>query len=452
MELNQQLVQELSAYQIENLKLLQLNTTELVEYLAQTALENPMIDLNRLSLANTSVPSALNAPDNEQIFRNRIEYNDYYDFKYCDNTEYYDPFLFAGNGGGLQETLQKHLFWQIDKLNLDNNCREILRYLVALLDSDGYLRMHEDQILKLMHIQQQEYFELLKLLQSLNPVGVGARSLNECIAIQLKNLGESSLSCDIVMNHLEDLVRYRYNKIARFYHVDTDFLFDLRAKIEQTNPRPGSIFEQDENVPFVEPDIIIKESSGTFDAFLAHESSQFFSIDPQYIELMRNTKDSSLKQYLSDKLLQFNSIKYGLTQRENTLIKCAELILSKQSTFFLDNKLCPLTMSDIANELGLTTSTVSRAVRNKYIYCSKGFFPLRYFFAHSAEKEGGEVSNTTVKDLLKQMIQNEDKEHPLSDQKISESLSFRGCSISRRTVAKYRMELNIPGASGRRRS
>ena len=452
MELIQQLTQQLSAQQIQNLHLLQLNTVELMDYLAQAALENPLIDLDRIDIEKSLAVGSKNEGKQEYGLRDWFKINDFQNHEYYfTRDDEYDPYRNIGNDGGLEDTLTKHLNRQIEPLDLSKKEKSILCRLVELLDEDGYLRVPEDEILSQLHIQKCEYLKLLKQLRAFTPAGVGASSVNECIALQLDRMGESKLFCDIAMNHLDDLARYKDNKLVHLYHITPENLAELRSKIKQTNPKPGSVFEKKELIQYVEPDIIVNENSGVIDAHLVRGSVQFFTMNQEYLELMKTAEDSSVRKYLAEKLQQFNSLKFGIAQREKTIIKCTKLILSKQYPFFQGGGLAPLTMSEVADELNMNVSTVSRAVKNKYLLCSKGLFPLEYFFAHSAEKERGEISNITVKTLIKTIIDGEDSRCPLSDQKICEKLAQEGCRISRRTVAKYRVEMNIPGTSGRKR-
>ena len=368
MTLTHQLIQQMSVRQLQSLQILQMNQLELYGYLQKLAMENPLIDLDAIHRKRETDPLV----DSDEIIAqyqwlvNSDYQNLYYHYKPENDN---DPFLFIGNDGGLEETLQRHLHRQEERFHLDPDVRRILSYLIECLDDDGYLRVPKSDIILNYRCSEEAYRLALHCLQSMDPPGIGARTLSECLVLQLRSMGVEEQSCDMVLNHLEELAGYHFSRIAKRYNVSEGGVKDLFETVQSLNPKPGFLFAQPTNIPYVEPDVAVVERNGKLDVLLLHKKEQFFRINSYYVDMMQTCDDAKTKLYLSEKLRQAKAVDYGLTQRESALEQYLSLVVAKQSAFFSGSSLSSLTMLDIAEELQVNVSTVSRAIKNKYLIC-----------------------------------------------------------------------------------
>ena len=226
---------------------------------------------------------------------------------------------------------------------------------------------------------------------------------------------------------------------------------EARRTIRELDPRPGAVFQRTEQIFYIQPDLTVEEQEGRLTVKSTRGERPPFRLSRYYQKLLKQSEDREVRDYLSEKLRQAENVLWAADQRGSTLLRCAQVIVERQSDFFRfgPEALRPLRMGEVAQELGLHESTVSRAVREKYLQCPQGLYPLSWFFTRSAGTGEG-VSGTAARKLLLRLIDGEDKAKPLSDQQLSEHMAREGCPISRRTVAKYREELGIPSASGRK--
>ena len=450
--LAQQQTQQLNVQQIQNLKLLQLNTLDLTAYLQKISLENPMIDLED--------SEHWNAVDDDRIvkaYREKQEWltkNDYQNRYYYSETEEIDVFGRIGDSGGLEETLNRHLHREADRLNIAKDELFLLHKMIDLLDENGYLRADRSELAKQFSCSLEALNRVIMILQSMEPIGVGAANLSECFALQLVAKGASDRDVFIVKKRLSELVSYHWRSIQQEMDITDEDLRSLLNRLKELEPRPSSGFESSERLPYVEPDILVREEKGELKVFLTDESREYYTINPYYRSLMKKSDDPEVKHYLADKLRQAEALSQGIRLRKNTLRRLAELVAERQADYLLGrvNAPHPLTMTTAGNLLGLNVSTVSRAAANKYVLCPRGMLSLSNLFSRAVceETESG-VSREMAKSILQELIRSEDPRHPLTDQKLCEALAMKYGGISRRTVAKYRAELNIPGASGRKR-
>ena len=223
--------------------------------------------------------------------------------------------------------------------------------------------------------------------------------------------------------------------------------------IRELDPRPGAVFQSGGDVHYVQPDLIVEEKEGVLTVHSARGERPLFQVSRYYRELLRKSEDKEVQDYLTEKLHQAENVLWAAEQRESTLMRCARVIVARQENFFREGPgaLAPLGLAEVAAELELHESTVSRAVREKYLQCARGLYPLSYFFSRRAgagSKDG--PSGRAARALLQRLIGEEDKNAPLSDQQLTLRMAQEGCAVSRRTVAKYREELGVPGASGRK--
>lgn len=450
MELSLKLKQQLSQHQLQSVEILQMNALELEQYLQNLAEENPVIDLER-----TEEP-ARTMPENDFLRKAQwLEDNDYQNRYYQSaESDDFDPFYQVGNSGGLEETLASFLLRQLQRLDLGEDAERLVRYLIFCLDDNGYFPFATEELAAELALPLSEVESGLKILRSLEPAGVGAVSLSQCLQLQLQRIGYSGPALDIVHDHLEDLGRHHYREIAGRLCVSVEAVHEAAKVIRELEPKPGAIFSREEQTLYIQPDVFVVETDGGFAVQTKRDRSPGFTINTYYQKLYSETPDAETKEYLAGKLRQAENIMEAVRRRESTLKRCAQSIVEHQQEFFRlgPGALAALRMTDIADELELHDSTVSRAIREKYLQCSHGVFPLRYFFTNNAgaSNEPQTASAVSAKVLLKKLVAEENPAHPLSDQKIADEMARQGCPISRRTVAKYRDELNIPGTFGRK--
>ena len=450
MELLLELNHQLNQQQLQNLELLQLSSLELEQFLQELALENPMVELELPVAEDTSFFAP--RPSHSEWLAAHDEQNPYY-HRFSQNAE--DPLSQAGTSGGLEDSLPRFLLSQLQQLHLNNTDQHLIHYLILCLDDDGYLRQSLSDLAAEQNVPLSRMANALNLLRSFEPAGVAACSLAECLELQLLRMGYTGPALAIVRHHLYALSRNHYHDIAKKLSVPLKEVYQALALIRTLNPKPGSLFLSSEPVSYLFPDIFIFESEGGFVAQARKKQTPSISISPGYRKILTQSADEQTIQYLSEKLRQAQTVLDGIQRREQTILRCAQVIADRQQSFFQlgPRGLVPLRMSEVAEELGIHESTVSRAIREKYLQCSHGVFPLRYFFNRSSSapcQADFEISSCAAKEQLKTLILQEDKQHPLSDQQLAQQLAQSGYPISRRTVAKYRDELNIPGTFGRK--
>lgn len=450
MELQQVQVQKLKQQQLQSVELLQLSAVELEAYIQDLALENPMVEPEERRTAE---------PDRgeELISRLRwLEDNDRQNHFYQSmSEEELDPLARVGTEGGLEETLQRFVLRQIDRLPLDRNTARCVQCLACFLEDDGYLRVGLEEIAKNTRIPVKRLEQGLEILQSLDPPGVGAETLSQCLVLQLERRREVGPALAVAKECLDLLAKRRYRAIGEKLGLTLAQVQQAEERIQQLEPRPGMMFQRAEQVAYIQPDVFVEEENGTYMVHVRQRERPMFHINSYYRELLKQSTDREVREYLGAKLRQAESVLWAVGQRESTLQRCAQVIVQRQNEFFQRGPmaLVPLRLVDVAQELGIHESTVSRAVREKYLQCQRGVYPLSYFFSRRAvgEEQASAMGATAARMLLRRLIEEEDKAAPLSDQKLCERMAQEGCPLSRRTVAKYRDEMNIPGASGRRR-
>lgn len=451
MELIQSQVQRLSQRQLQSVELLQMSTLELEGYLRELAQENPVVELEYGRMEPER-------PQDEELLRrlNWLEDNDdqnrYYHQHIGDDE--WDPLDRVGTEGGLEETLFRFISRQLYQLELDEDTAQAVRYLAACLDEDGYLRPPLQDLARDLSVPVAQMERCVEILRSLEPAGVGAADLSQCLALQLERIHADGPVLEIVLHHLEDLAKRHYRAIAAQLSISVEEVLRAEEMIRELDPRPGAMFEQPAQIQYILPDVFVEETEGELTVRLRGSERPMFQISGYYRTLLQRTEDREVKDYLVSKLYQAEGVLRAIEQRESTLLRCARAIVRRQREFFRSGPqaLVPMRLLDVAQELGIHESTVSRTVREKYIQCSRGVYPMSYFFSRNAaaNESPGQMGGTAARALLRQLIDREDKRHPLSDQKLCDTMARLECPISRRTVAKYREEMNIPNTTGRR--
>jgi RNA polymerase sigma-54 factor len=290
------------------------------------------------------------------------------------------------------------------------------------------------------------------IIQTLDPAGIGATDLGNCLDLQLARKTGTELHRKIVRDHLENVSKNQYSAIAKALKAPESEIRAAVGFIKTLNPKPGAVFSSDERTNYIRPDIVVVNSKGHSDILIDDYAIPNIHISDFYKTLFEESDDKELRNYIHEKLQQAKWLIHSIAHRQSTLRKCTEAIIEAQEGFFKGtaNGLAPLAMADLAGRIGIHESTVSRAVRGKYLQCVHGVYPLHFFF--SRKMSDCDASADGVKRILRELIDAENKLRPFSDQKIMEHFKSLSIEISRRTVAKYRAEMNIPNTSGRRAS
>lgn len=394
--------------QIEKNQILQMDVQQLLAHIEKISFENPLIDTDDMIESTSDIGKEF---DIDSLSRKT------------------------------EPTLKEVIHWQLINKDIDN--KELVESLVELLDDNGYLRLSINDICTYLKCDEKEYLEAKDILSKLDPPGLGADTLKECLLLQLERLKETKdihLTKILVDECLEDLSKSHYHAVSKKLGISQNKVRELLQIILTLNPRPASNYSSSLEVNYPVPDIIIKDG-------IVHLNPMIYkdiNINTNYLSLDENKET---KKYIESKLRQVSWLQQCLNQRKNLIYDIAVFLFDYQQDFFMNQGSChPLLQKDLAMLLGVHESTISRAIKDKYIYCDKGFILLSDLIPKGTEDN----SVDSIKEKIKEVIDNEDKKKPLSDQKITNLLKDKGIEISRRTVAKYRSELNIPDASGRK--
>jgi len=353
-----------------------------------------------------------------------------------------------------QESLQQHLLDQIKFVDLTPEDRKAAELVIGNINDDGYLLTPIEELAISSGLPPDQLQKAVEAVQTLHPVGVGARSLKECLLIQLDRLGKSeSIEAVVVNQHLDDLGNKRFHEIARSLDLTLEQVQEISNFISTLEPKPGRMFSAEQQ-QYVAADVVVQKMNGEYAVLLNDEQIPHLRISSTYKELMaQGEKVAEAKDYIRDKIRAGKFLIKSIHQRQQTIGNIARVIVERQRDF-LDNgvsHLKPLTMAQVAEVVGVHETTVSRAVANKYMQTPQGLFEMKYFFTPGFETTGGALSNTSVKEQIAQLISRENTSQPLSDQEIVAVLKEQGIPIARRTVAKYRNELNILPSNLRKR-
>ena len=466
LKLTQQLVMTPQLQQA--IKLLQLSRVELLDAIQQELLENPVLEEAVDSSAPSSERDAEAPPQeipiaaiscNERDLLRNADWETYLgDFsstskQHIKETEAQEELTpFEGRIAG-KPSLEGHLLWQLRLSDLDDEAQQIGEAIIGNLDSRGYLVASIEELQRLTNASPQRIEAVIHRIQRMDPVGVAARNLQECLLVQLEVLGQDDpILLALVRDHLEDIERKRFKPLARKFKIELE---DLRAYldiIQTLDPLPGAPFSSEATV-YVSPDVYVYECNGEFVIMLNEEGLPRLQLNPQLEALGQDIRGAD-KEYIQDKVRSAQWLIKSLHQRQKTLYKVTESIVRFQQDFFRYGvtKLKPLVLKDVAEDIGMHESTVSRITSNKYVATPHGIFELKFFFNSGLSlDDGSEVGSESIKAIIKQLVSEEDPAHPYSDEKIAAVLKERlNVNIARRTVAKYRAVLGIESSSRRR--
>lgn len=450
----------------QSLSILQMPITELLQELNTYLSENPVLEETEQEPDEekeekpepTEEKDAKDDVQNEDL--EKIDWDELYrdsgDISFTpSDDEGYDLEKFVSG----QDNLFSHLMYQ---LKVTGCCPEILKageYIIGSLSDEGYFDMEFSEVAEATGLEEHWAEEALEIIQTFDPPGIGAKTLKECIAIQLSQFEVEQVYIDFIAELLEkhekDLIAFRYDEIKNSLSIEEDTFEYMLFLIRKTDPKPGLNFSRDSNHS-VTPDVYIVKKDDEYDIILNEDGMPTLRMNSYYLSLLKNKElDTGTKDYIEEKVKNAIWLIKSLNKRQKAIYKVVKVLTEVQSDFLERgvNFLKPLKLKDVADETGLHESTVSRVTAGKYAMTEQGLFELKSFFVKGLDTEGGEdMSTQKVKNLIKNIVDGEDTEKPYSDQKIVELLNGQGIKIARRTVAKYRDELNIPTKSQRKRS
>lgn len=430
------------------IELLQYNSVELNEFLVKELENNPVLEIeDPKPQIETTIENGVKDVDIKEYLE---KYDDIsYKQEIDRNVKDYNYESFVSD----EPDLKEHLISQLMLSNIQNKHLETCLYLIQNIDSNGYMRLDLKDIAVHLKTSLKEILYCLDIIQSFDPIGVGARDLKECLLLQVKHRDDKTLNT-LIQDYLEDIGLNKTSKIARELDLECEEIQDYCDIIKSLNPKPGSSFsEKDEVTKYIIPDATIEKIGDEFIITVNDYTGPRLNISSFYKSLIKANSDEKTLDYLQKKFNSALWIINSIEQRRQTIYNVVESILKFQIDFFNkgDKYLQPLTLKEVADDLEMHESTISRSTNGKYVQTPQGLYELKYFFATKLSSFDGYTTSNTVKSDIKEIIDNEDPKMPYSDQKISEILAIEGTKVSRRTIAKYRDELNIPSSKLRKR-
>lgn len=478
------------------IKLLQLSRLELQQSLTQHLLENPLLDEVQTDVEeaeaaaaegkaeDAATPSAQETAEEAGTPEERGSpeefsasgWEEYFgsdrrvgDSEYPSSSQ--DEFPSYEQTVAKATSLEDHLLWQLSLSGLSEREKAIGRLLIGNLDDDGYLRISLAEVVNGTEFSEAEAESVLKDIQTFDPTGVGARDLPECLLLQLGHLGKNPMGSlgarpgalkgavveGIILHHLKDLEKKQYAKIAKALNVTVEEVFEATKLIGDLEPKPGRPFTNTQNYVIV-PDVFVVKNEGEWVVLLNDDGLPRMRISPYYKQLITagDGGTAETKSYLDEKLRAAQWVIRSIDQRNKTIVKVVTSIVKFQEQFFEHGveHLKPLVLKQVAEDIGMHESTISRVTANKYMYCPQGMLELKFFFnagLQRADQPSDMMSSVSVREMIRKMIAEEDTHRPLKDEEIAARLKLQQVLIARRTVAKYRAEDNIPSASQRKR-
>ncbi len=447
LELRQNLKQRLSPQQIQFMKLLQVSNSSIGSEIKKELEENPALE---------------EVENNEKETLDDLNQFDYKSSQKISKDSYdYSKESNISN----KESFRENLLNQLNYIELDSNEKIIANQIIGSLENDGYLRRDLESVIddiafsENIEFQLDEVKNVLLKIQKLEPAGIASRNLEECLTIQINSIKDPSdiqlIAKEILMNSFDDFKHKQFNKIYEKFKSSKEKINEAFNYIKTLNPIPSGGMEDSSTTEFLMPDFIIKKNNDEFVVEFTSDNKQI-NVNQSYISMFdelskKKNKDSESRKsydFIKSKIQSAKWFIDALNQRNNTLKKTMSSIIEYQRKFFEEgeeNDLKPMILKDIAEIIKMDISTVSRIVSSKVVQTDFGVFPLKYFFSESTIKKGNEyVSSKVAKNFLKGIIEDENKESPLSDEMLEKKLKEEGFEVARRTVAKYREQLNIP--------
>src|SRR6204780_1671457 len=455
---------------VQMVSVLALNRLELREMINQEMIANPVLEEQSeepTQTDNYSDETFLKA-ETEKV-PEKPEPNPFDEF---DVGSFFNQYLDSGGDGGQSQErevserpsfekflssatgLTDHLTWQLSVTICSDTVKEIVENIIGNLDENGYLTASTEELLQEGRDSQDDLDDALAVVQDFDPIGVGARDLRECLLLQLKAFDpQNTLAQQIVSDYLKQVQSNQLKDVARALNRPLDVVKRALEVIKKLDPRPGLRYNKPEP-RLVEPDVYFRKVYHQGQAFLNEDDMPQLRLSPTYRRLLvKDASDRDVRNYVKERFTAAIQLMKNIEQRKHTIQRVCQSILRRQGDF-LDygaDHLKPMMIKEVAEEVGVHPSTVSRAVANKYVHTPQGVLELRYFFSESVNgPQGSEMSLLSLKRRVKKMIDDEDTAHPLTDEQITKRLSEEGIQVTRRTVAKYREDLRIPSTHRRR--
>ena len=455
---------------VQMVSVLALNRLELREMINQEMIENPVLE------EQSEEPTATDNYSDENFIRNETEKvpekpesNPFDEF---DVGTFFNQYLDTGGDGGQSQErevserpsfekflsspagLTEHLTWQLSVTICSDSVRDLVESIIGNLDENGYLMASTEELTQNGKFSQDDLDDALAVVQDFDPIGVGARDLRECLLLQLKAFDpQNTLAQQIVSEHLKQVQANQLKEVARALNRPIEVVKRALDVIRKLDPRPGLRYNKTEP-RLVEPDVYFRKVDGLWQVFLNEDDMPQLRLSPTYRRLLaRDAADRDVRNYVKERFTAAIQLLKNIEQRKHTILRVCQSIIARQGEF-LDHgpdALKPMMIKEVAEEVGVHPSTVSRAVASKYAHTSQGVLELRSFFSEAVNgPEGGGMSLLTLKRLVKKMIDEEDATRPLTDDQIAKKLEDAGIRVTRRTVAKYREDMRIPSTHQRR--
>ena len=428
LELKQSQHFNLSYHLQQSLQVLSLPIKDLRELIEKELENNPILEeeLNKIDASEPYLP--------DQNYRSRE--------KGMDTLDSLKQNLIAES-----PSLQEGLLRQMRIHTNDPHELEIGEFIIGNIDDDGYLRLTTQEIAKNLNLTVEDVEKVLAIIQRFEPAGVGARSLAECLIIQLNlKQNKNALLLALVGSALDDVAKKRYLQLSRRFHVPVETIRETVKEIKNLEPKPGRLFKNDRAIPYVIPDVILKvHGDDDYRIIINNDYIPRVNISPKY-RMLLNKKDTSesVRQYIKERIKSAYFLIKSIEQRQETIYKVVEYIVNVQNGYFQTGTgLKPLSYLDVAKAVNRHPSTISRVVTNKYIDTPLGIFSLKKFFSHKVDSNNDELSSNEIKERIKMLIEEEDKTKPLSDIEIVDYFAKQGIKLARRTITKYRKQLGI---------
>lgn len=434
------------------IQMLQFTSQELWEYVERQLESNPLLELE-------------NKPETEEHIDEYV--SKFEDIDWKEISQKYDDISYKSNiidderinsierYVSTRTSLKDHLLFQLNLCVFDKKQREIGEFIIECIDKNGYLTYSTAEIAEQLKEDEKLIENVIKVIQTFDPAGVCARDLKECLLLQLEIKGINNPDIyNIINNYLEDVAQNKLTKISRELNISLKRVQWICDFIKTLEPKPGRGFAHDsDEIKYIVPDVYLYNIDGEYVINVNDSSTPRLIINNYYKQLLSKSADEGTTNFLTERLNSAMWLIKSIEQRRMTIYKVVESILKYQKDFFDkgSKSLKPLTLKDVAEDIGVHESTVSRATNGKYIQTPRGLFELKYFFSSGINSCSGGISSTSIKSMIKEIIEGENPKKPYSDQQIVKILKAKNIDISRRTVAKYRDELGIPSSAGRKR-
>lgn len=426
--------QKFSSKLVPSMEILTLSQQDLENLVDASLMENPFSDIDQTTMS-------LESRDIDLDFKNiRKKQDDLQDFDYEDDT---------------QDDLMDYVMPQLYPYIHTKRDEEVFTVIIESLDSRGFLVETEEDLCKFLNIKRNKLRYYLDIIKHCDPLGLAAKDVQECILIQLSTIADSTLAQHIIKDHLEAVSQQRFEEIARKEHTNKEAVLTAMALIQSLNPIPANGFRVKEKPLYIIPDVYIRTEENSILIEMNAKIQEKLKMNEDNLMLYKSTSfDKDAKAFLKKKLDEFKWLQYSVSRRAITLEKIVRVLVEHQQAYFLtgnEQALQPLRLVDIAEKLNMHTSTISRAIANKFFQCAYGTYSFHYLMPRCYEKQGSVAASIdTIKNEIKEIIKSEDKHHPFSDEKIHQMLEEEGFTISRRSVTLYRKECDIPSSRSRK--